>query len=150
MWLLLFLHYKNAYFWPILYTAVCVTCLKYHMQRRRFSPGPWILSQPLLRSVGSNALVDPTKFCQGQKSVLTHPFNDPLSGTMQVGRYQKKHSPTRTHHGHQTSFINFLHLLRSIPFFLFNLHVWRSFATTSLQVLFGLPLGLNKCHKISS
>jgi len=41
----------------------------------------------------------------------TQPFNGPLSRTIQVG--QKKHSPTRAYPGHQTSFINFLHLLRS-------------------------------------
>ena len=30
-----------------------------------------------------------------------------------MGQYQKKHSPTHTHPDHQTSLINFLHLLRS-------------------------------------
>jgi len=44
----------------------------------------------------------------------TQPFNGPMSGTTRVGRYQKKHLPTHTHPVHQTSFINFLHLLRSI------------------------------------
>ena len=47
----------------------------------------------------------------------TQPFNGPLSRTTWVGRHQKKHSehsPTHTHPDHQTSFINFLHLLRSI------------------------------------
>ena len=36
------------------------------------------------------------------------------SRTNRVGRYQKKHSPTYTHPDHQTSFLKFLHLLRSI------------------------------------
>jgi len=58
-----------------------------------------------------------------------------------VGQYQKKHSPTHTHPGHPTFFINFLHLLRSIASSLFNLRARQSFFTTSLQVLFGLPLG---------
>ena len=40
------------------------------------------------------------------------------------------------------SFINFLHLLHSIASSLFNLCAWQSSSTTSLQVLFGLPLGL--------
>jgi len=44
----------------------------------------------------------------------TQSFNGPMSGTTRVGRYQKKHLPTHTHPVHQTSFINFLHLLRSI------------------------------------
>ena len=30
-------------------------------QRRRFPPGSWVQTQPLLRSVGSKPLVDPTK-----------------------------------------------------------------------------------------
>jgi len=59
-----------------------------------------------------------------------------------VGWYQKKYSPTHTHPVHQTSFINFLHLLRSIASSVFKWHAWQSFSTTSLQVLFGLPLGL--------
>jgi len=33
-----------------------------------------------------------------------------LTGTTQVSRYQKKHSPTHTHRGHQSSFICFIHL----------------------------------------
>ena len=72
----------------------------------------------------------------------TQPFNGPLSGTTRVGQYQKKHSPTHTLPDHRTSFIIFLHLLRSIASSLFNLRAWQSSSTTSLQVLFGLPLGL--------
>jgi len=56
--------------------------------------------------------------------VLTHtqPFNGPLSMTTWVGWYQmKRFSPIHTHLDHQTSFINFLHLLRSILSSLFNL-----------------------------
>jgi len=40
------------------------------------------------------------------------------------------------------TFISFFHLLRSIASSLFNLRAWQSFRATSLQVLFGLPLGL--------
>jgi len=36
-----------------------------------------------------------------------------LSGTTWVSQYQKKHSPTHTYRGHQSSFICFLHLLKS-------------------------------------
>ena len=72
----------------------------------------------------------------------TQPFNGLWSGTTQVGQYQKKHSPTPTHPDHQTSFINFLHLLWSIASSLFSLHARLSSLTTFLQVLFGLPLGL--------
>ena len=77
-----------------------------------------------------------------QTHTHTQLFNGPLSRTTQVGRYQKKHSPTHTHADHQTSFIKFLHFLRSIASSLFNLCAWQSFSTTSLQVLFSLPLGL--------
>ena len=72
----------------------------------------------------------------------TQPFNGLLSGTTRVGRYQKKHSPTHTHPDHRTSFIIFLHLQRSMASSLFILHARQSSRTTSLQVLFGLPLGL--------
>ena len=52
------------------------------------------------------------------------------------------HSPTHTHPDH-ASFINFqVHLVRCIASSLFNLHAWQSFSTTSVQVLFGLHLGL--------
>ena len=65
-----------------------------------------------------------------------------LSGTTRVSRYPKKHSPTHTYRGHQSSLICFLHLLRSMASSLFNLRAWKSFSTISLQVFFGLPLGL--------
>jgi len=51
----------------------------------------------------------------------TQPFNSPWSGTTRVGRYQNKHSPSHTHPDHRTSFINFLHLLRSIASSVFSL-----------------------------
>ena len=72
----------------------------------------------------------------------TQPFNGLLSGTTRVGRYQKKHSPTHTHPDHRTSFIIFLYLQRSMASSLLSLRAWQSSRTTSLQVLFGLPLGL--------
>ena len=52
----------------------------------------------------------------GQLDRNTHrqPFYGLWSGTTLVGRYQKKHSRSHTHPDHQTSFVNFLHLLRSI------------------------------------
>jgi len=68
-------------------------------------------------------------------------FYGPLSGTTRVRRYQKKHSPTH-HPGHHPIFINFFHLLQSIASSLFKLRAWQSFCTTSLHILFGLPLGL--------
>ena len=72
----------------------------------------------------------------------TQPFNSLLSGTTRVGRYQKKHSPTHTHPDHRTSFIIFLHVQRSMASSLFSLRAWQSSRKTSVQVLFGLPLGL--------
>jgi len=54
-----------------------------------------------------------------------------LSGTTCVSRYQKKHSPTHTCHGHQSSLISFLHLLWSMASSLFNLRAWQSFSTVS-------------------
>ena len=72
----------------------------------------------------------------------TQPFNSLLSGTTWVGRYQKKHSLTHTHPDHRTSFIILLHLQRSMAYSLFILRAWQSSRTTSLHVLFGLPLVL--------
>ena len=72
----------------------------------------------------------------------SQPFYCLLSRTTWVGQHQKKHSPTHSLPDHQTSFINFLHLLRSTTSSLSNLHARQSFATTSLRVLFGLALGL--------
>jgi len=37
-----------------------------------------------------------------------------FSGTTRVSWYQIKHSPTHTYHGHQSSFICFFHLIRSM------------------------------------
>ena len=75
--------------------------------------------------------------------LLLLPFYGPLSGTIWVSRYQKKHSPTYTYPDHQSSFICFLHLC---------CHPWHTpcsiympdsfFCKISVQVFFGLPLGL--------
>ena len=83
-------------------------------------------------------------FTNQKKCTHTQPFNGLLSGTTRGGQYQKKHSPTHTHPDHRTSFIfiTFLHLLRSLASSLFSLSARQSSLTTSLQVLFGLPLGL--------
>jgi len=52
---------------------------------------------------------------------LTHIHTQPfygsiriLSGTTRVSWYQKKHSPTHTYRGHQSSLIYFFHLIRSM------------------------------------
>ena len=68
-------------------------------------------------------------------------FYGPLSGTTQVSRYPKKHSPTH-HPDHHPIFINFFHLPRSIASSLLLLRAWQSFCTTSFHDLLGLPLGL--------
>jgi len=69
-----------------------------------------------------------------------------LAKTTRVSWYQKKHSPTHTYRGHQSSLVCFLHLLQSTASSLFNLCAWQSFSTISLQVFFGLPLGLAPIH----
>jgi len=70
-----------------------------------------------------------------------NPFYGPVSGTTRVSQYQKKHSPTH-HPDHHPVFISFFHLLRSIASSLFNYVLGNLFCTTSLHILFGLPLGL--------
>ena len=77
-----------------------------------------------------------------QQQQQRRPFNGLWSGTTRVGRYQKKYSPTHTHPDHRASFITFLHSQRSTASSLFNLRAWQSSRTTSFQVFFGLPLGL--------
>ena len=95
-------------------------------------------------------LSETTQESRYQKHTHTQPFNGLLSGTTRVGRYQKKHSPTNTHPDHRTSFIIFLHLQRSMASSLFSLRAWQSSRTTSLQVLFGLPLGLGPSTSYST
>ena len=68
-------------------------------------------------------------------------FYGPLSGTTRESWYHKKHLPTH-HPDHHPIFISFFHLPQSIASFLFKLRAWQSFSTTSVHVLFGLPLGL--------
>jgi len=80
-------------------------------------------------------------------TTTTQPFYGPLSRTTRVSQYQKKHSPTH-HPDHHPVFISFFHLPRSIASFLLKLRAWQSSCTTSVHVLFGLPLG-PQVHKIS-
>jgi len=47
--------------------------------------------------------------------------------TTQVSRYQKKHSPTHTYHGHQSPVICFSHPIRFMVSSLFNPRAWQSF-----------------------
>jgi len=54
----------------------------------------------------------------------------------------RRNTHQHTHPDHRTSFINFLHLQRSIASSWFSLRAWQSSLTTSVRVLFGLPLGL--------
>jgi len=65
-----------------------------------------------------------------------------LFGTTWVSRYQRKHSPTHTFHGHQSSLI----CLWSMASSLFNLCAWQSFCNVFAQSLskffFGMSLGL--------
>jgi len=72
-----------------------------------------------------------------------------LSGTTQVSWCQKKHSPTHTYRGHQSSLICFIHLIRSMASSLFNQRAWQSFSTISLQLFFRLPLGLARSTSYS-
>jgi len=74
----------------------------------------------------------PSTYVQQQQQ---QPFYGPLSGTTQVSRYQKKHSPTH-HPDHHPIFISFFHLPRSIASSWFRLHAWQSFCTTSFHVHF--------------
>ena len=81
---------------------------------------------------------------RGMRATQTHtqPFYSSLDFVW-VSRYQKNHSPSHTYRGHQLSHISFIHLIWSMASALFNLRAWQSFTTISLQVFFGLPLGVD-------
>jgi len=65
-----------------------------------------------------------------------------LSKTTQVSWHQEeKHSTTHTCLDHQSTFICFLHLLQSMASYLFNLHAWLSFCTTSVSCTNGVKYG---------
>ena len=63
-----------------------------------------------------------------------------LYGTTRMSRYQKKHPLTHTYRGHQSSFICFLHLLRSMVVQFTCLTVF--FHSLSPSFLYGLLLGM--------
>jgi len=50
-----------------------------------------------------------------------------LSGTIWVSRYKKKHAPTHTCRGHQSTLICFIHILWSMASSLFNPCTWQLF-----------------------
>jgi len=58
-----------------------------------------------------------------------------LSGTTRMSLYQKKHTPTHTYCGHQSSLICFIHLIRTMASSLFNPRAWQSFSTISLYFI---------------
>jgi len=69
-----------------------------------------------------------------------------LSGTTQVSRYQKKHSPSHTYRDHQSSLICFLHLLQSMASSLFNFRFFtQSLSSFPSDHSHLCPL---KCHHI--
>jgi len=71
------------------------------------------------------------------------PFYGPLSGTSWVSQYQKKHSPTHSHlSDHQRSFYQLAPSITIHSILLVQFTWLTVFCTTSLQVLFGLPLRL--------
>ena len=71
----------------------------------------------------------------------TQPFNSPLSGLPAWAGTRKIIHPLTPILIIKRP-ISFLYLLQSIASSWFNLHVWQPFSTTSLQVLFGLHLGV--------
>jgi len=88
--------------------------------------------------------------CSVKIHTHTQPFNSRCSGTTRVGRYQKKRSPTHTHPGHWTSFINFLHLLHSIAssvlVYVLDSALWQPLSRSSLVFLLVLdPVRHSPC-----
>ena len=136
----------SSWSWRLLsWSCSCSRSLGLCVSRpRQFkTPEDWwdtslIIHNSLSLSVASFAAI----LSEQQQQQQQQPFNVLWSGTTRVGQYQKKHSPTHTHPDQRASFITFLHVQRSMASSLFNLHAWQSSRTTSFQVFFGLPLGL--------
>jgi len=110
----------------------------------------YLRSNTWYQSSNSHAHIDSDASAQNKKTANNNNYHYHynhfmtlwiLTGKTRVRWYQKKHSPTHTYHGHQSSLICFLHLLRSMAS-LFNLRAWQCFCTISVQIFFGLPLGL--------
>ena len=74
--------------------------------------------------------------------LLLQPFTALCPGLPEWADTRRHIHPLTYPDHHHPIFISFFHLLRSIASYLFNLRAWQSFCTTSVQVLFGLPLGL--------
>jgi len=76
--------------------------------------------------------------CRLQHSALhTHP-----STSTRTNNHKNNKNNNKNNNNNNNKFISFFHLPRSVASSLFKLHAWQSFYTTSLHVLFGLPLGL--------
>ena len=140
-----FTWFSNCFnFWIV--GSYCI--VDYHISLISFTVtdqfvGNYVIFQPIFNFFSLSLIRFPSNtHTHTHARTHTQPFNGLLSGTTRVGRYQKKHSPTHTHHDDRTSFIIFLHLQRSMASSLFSLRAWQSSRTTSVQVLFGLPLGL--------
>ena len=72
-----------------------------------------------------------------------------LSGTTRVRRYQKKHSPTHTHHGHQSSQSAFS--IYYDPWHPpYSIHVLYSLFPQSLSIIEQIDLNLNFFYQISN
>jgi len=72
-------------------------------------------AKTVVRTVNGNSNGFEVKFGMHQGSALT--YTHPFYGSMDFvwdspgDRYQKKHSPTHTYRGHQSSLICFIHLI---------------------------------------
>jgi len=132
---------------PSCYPTNSVEALKANIGEKKLNNEKHLLYQHV-SSISSHQASHYPKTCTNNQKYDKHTITHNhlmalwiLSGTTRVSQYQKKHSPTHTYRGHQSSLICFLHLSRSMASSLFNLRVWQSFSTIS-QVFFGLPLGL--------
>ena len=67
----------------------------------RYNPSHVLELLPQPRNIGHNLR---------EQQQQQQPFNGRMSGTTRVGRYQKEHSPARTHPDQRASFITFLYL----------------------------------------
>jgi len=108
---------------------------------RGFPVVPIPMQLPILQSLHKSTCVSQHPQLTTQQ-LLLQPLYGPLPGTTRVSWYQKKHSPTHL----SWSSSNLYQLLPSTTFHSIlpvQITCLTIFCTTSLQVLFGLPLGLD-------
>ena len=133
-------------------TCVWPTCPRLLLKTRGRESNPWPSKSQVLRPNHSTTRPQDNQITPSLCLDTTYADNTALGAFARHAAVchaaSQSMSPASTGHSsklcccdHRTSFIIFLHLQQSMASSLFSLRAWQSSQTTSLQVLFGLPLG---------